>query len=91
MHWLLDRQQPRSRALVHLLTDKGGQSHEAAVRGQQYDNLPDFWLYSAAFSLLNLSAHKQQSIKHPAAVLFCISKDSADAKNAYVSYSKVNT
>ena len=91
MHWLLDPEQPRSRALVDLLADKGGQSYESAVRGQQYDNLPDFWLYSAPLSLLDMSAHRQQSITHPAAVLFCISKDSLDTKDAYVSHSKVNT
>jgi len=91
VHWLLDRQQPRSRALVDLLAHKGGQSYEAAVRGQQHDNLPDFWLYSAPLSLLDMSAHKQQSITHPAAALFCISKDSPYAKDAYVSHSKVDT
>ena len=91
MHWLLDRRQPRSRVLVHILADKVGQSHEATVRGQQCDDLPDFWQYSAALSLLDLSAHKQQSIRQTASVLFCISKDSPDTKDAYVSHSKVNT
>ena len=72
VHWLLDWH----------LADKAGQLHEAAERGQQYDKLPDFWLYSAALSLLDW---------HPAAVLFCISEGSPDAKDAYVFQSKIYT
>ena len=82
VHWLLDRQHTRSIVLVRLLADKAGQLHEAAERGQQYDKLPDFWLYSAALSLLDW---------HPAAVLFCISEGSPDAKDAYVFQSKIYT